>query len=114
MSVSEKSAICIVKCINHRSLLEIPADASGPGVGVLVAVEHDEEHVCVRVDEVLGQQQIVVKPFPSYLGKVRRLSGCSILGDGSVCLILDVERLLESTADARATAQGAELAAVQP
>jgi two-component system chemotaxis sensor kinase CheA len=78
--------------------------------GVLVAVEHDEQATCLLVDELLGQNQIVVKPMPRCLGRARRVSGCSILGDGSVCLILDIERLVEHAAGSQAPARGREIA----
>jgi two-component system chemotaxis sensor kinase CheA len=63
--------------------------------GVLVLVEHQETRVCLFVDEILGQQQTVIKGLSEYLGNARCVSGCTILGDGQVCLILDVGTLVE-------------------
>jgi two-component system chemotaxis sensor kinase CheA len=62
--------------------------------GVLIVLEHQENRVCLFADEILGQQQTVIKGLPDYLGQVRAASGCTILGDGEVCIILDVGHLV--------------------
>lgn len=61
--------------------------------GIIVMLEHDGEAFCVFADELIGQQQIVVKSLPEYirrLKKINGLSGCTLLGDGSISLILDI------------------------
>lgn len=58
--------------------------------GVLILVEHQGTGVCLFADEILGQQQTVIKGLSSYFGNAQYVSGCTILGDGEVCLILDV------------------------
>jgi two-component system chemotaxis sensor kinase CheA len=63
--------------------------------GMLVIVEVDKQIVCLLVDTLLGKQEIVVKPIPDYIKKVRGLSGCTQLGDGSIALILDAAGLIE-------------------
>jgi two-component system chemotaxis sensor kinase CheA len=62
--------------------------------GIMILVEHENRQVCVFVDHLVGGQEIVVKPIPSYIKKVRGLSGCTQLGDGSIALIVDVGGLL--------------------
>lgn len=57
--------------------------------GMMVIVEVDDRKVCLFVDRLVGKQEIVVKPIPSYVKKVKGLSGCTQLGDGSIALILD-------------------------
>ena len=52
-------------------------------------MEVDGQHVCLFVDQLVGKQEIVVKPIPSYVKKVKGLSGCTQLGDGSIALIID-------------------------
>jgi two-component system chemotaxis sensor kinase CheA len=47
------------------------------------------------VDRLIGKQEIVVKPIPDYVRKVKGLSGCTQLGDGSIALILDAAGLIE-------------------
>ena len=50
----------------------------------------------IPADEIVGNQQLVIKALPGHLKNVRALSGCSILGDGDVCLILDVGYILST------------------
>ena len=57
-------------------------------------LEHEGSQVCVLIDKLLQEQEIVVKPIPSYVRKVKGLSGCTQLGDGSIALILDIAGLL--------------------
>jgi two-component system chemotaxis sensor kinase CheA len=64
--------------------------------GIIIMVEQDEKTVCVFADELLGQQQVVVKALPHYIQsfkRIRGLAGCTLLGDGSISLILDVARM---------------------
>lgn len=62
---------------------------------MVVVIEIDGEIICVLVDKLIGKQEIVVKPIPDYIGKVKGLSGCTQLGDGSIALILDAAGLIE-------------------
>lgn len=66
--------------------------------GIFVWVETSEISYCLFVDELLGEQQVVIKPLPSYLNnfgiKDAGIVGCTTLGDGSISLILDVASLL--------------------
>ncbi len=63
--------------------------------GMMIIVEADGRSIAIFVDELIGKQEIVVKPIPSYIKKVKGLSGCTQLGDGSIALILDVAGLIE-------------------
>ena len=63
--------------------------------GMMVIMEVDGQHVCLFVDRLIGKQEIVVKPIPSYVKKVKGLSGCTQLGDGSIALILDGAGLVD-------------------
>ena len=62
--------------------------------GLIVVVEGDGRRVGLFVDELLGQQQVVIKSLEANYRKVDGLSGATILGDGSVALILDVPSLV--------------------
>ncbi|MGI6491241.1 MAG: chemotaxis protein CheA [Pelotomaculum sp.] len=64
--------------------------------GIMVVVENNDKKCCLFVDEIIGQQQIVIKGLSSYLGQVKSISGCAILGDGDVSLILDVDDLINA------------------
>ena len=63
--------------------------------GLLVIVEGDGQKIGLFVDELLSQQQIVIKSLESNYQKVQGISGATILGDGSVALILDVAGLIQ-------------------
>ena len=81
----------------HR-LFDEPTDITDLHDGIVIQIESGDKVACIFADELLGEQQVVVKPFPSYLNKyeVKKLglSGCTILGDGSISLILDTNNLL--------------------
>ncbi len=65
--------------------------------GIIIMVEQDNKTLCIFADELIGQQQVVVKALPEYIRnmkKVRGLAGCTLLGDGSISLILDVAGLI--------------------
>ena len=66
--------------------------------GILLLVEADNKSVCLFADKLIGEQQVVVKPFPKYLSryniKDEGLSGCTIMGDGSISLIVDTNTLI--------------------
>lgn len=61
--------------------------------GILIMVEDEDKEICLFADELLGQQQVVVKALPHYIKSMKKilgLAGCTLLGDGSISLILDV------------------------
>ena len=64
--------------------------------GMMVIVEAEKKNICLFVDRLVGKQEIVVKPIPDYIKKVKGLSGCTQLGDGSIALILDAAALMEA------------------
>ena len=63
--------------------------------GMMLILEVEDKKICIFVDRLIGEQEIVVKPIPSYIKKVKGLSGCTQLGDGSIALILDHGGLIE-------------------
>jgi two-component system chemotaxis sensor kinase CheA len=67
--------------------------------GILVMIEEGDMAICLFVDELVGQQQVVVKALPSYVKVAKKgsgLAGCTLLGDGSISLILDVGGLMDN------------------
>ena len=66
--------------------------------GIVLLIESENKGICLFADKLIGEQQVVVKPFPKYLSqydiKGQGLSGCTIMGDGSISLIIDVNRLI--------------------
>ena len=61
---------------------------------VLVVLESQSQKIAVAVDELLGQHQVVVKNLETNFRRVQGISGATILGDGKVSLILDVDGML--------------------
>ena len=69
--------------------------------GLLVVVEGEGQRIGILVDDLVGQQQVVIKSLEANYQKVEGVSGATILGDGSVSLILDIPGII------RLAAQGA-------
>lgn len=69
--------------------------------GILVVVDYQGNTFSIFVDALLGQQQTVIKGLPHYSNNVRGVSGCTILGNGDVSLILDPGTLAELAASKR-------------
>ncbi|ARN21624.1 chemotaxis protein CheW [Piscinibacter gummiphilus] len=65
--------------------------------GIMVVVEAEGGRVALLVDELLGQQQVVVKNLEANYRKVNDVSGATIMGDGRVALILDVGSLVRKS-----------------
>ena len=91
----------IVKVMDHyypivraKELYSLPGGVDAMEDGILLWLESGDISYCLLVDELIGEQQIVVKPLPAYVNnfdiKNYGIIGCSILGDGSISLILDV------------------------
>lgn len=66
--------------------------------GIVILVEAEGKCACIFADELIGEQQVVVKPFSALLNnfnvKQHGMAGCSILGDGSITIILDVSNII--------------------
>jgi two-component system, chemotaxis family, sensor kinase CheA len=71
-----------------------PRTPSTEARGIAVIVEADGNHCALIVDEVVGQQQVVVKSLEANFRKVPGLSAATVMGDGSVALILDVSHIV--------------------
>lgn len=64
--------------------------------GILIMLENDNKPICIFADELMGEQQVVVKTLPKYINRMKKingLAGCTLLGDGNISLILDVKGL---------------------
>ncbi|SIQ20675.1 two-component system, chemotaxis family, sensor kinase CheA [Alkalispirochaeta americana] len=69
---------------------------SHPELAHVVVVDSGFHRGGIVVDEIIGQNQVVIKPLKGLLGRVAEISSSTILGDGDISLILDIPRLLES------------------
>jgi two-component system, chemotaxis family, sensor kinase CheA len=82
--------------IKLGELFDIEADSNNIEDGLLVVVEADNKRVCVLVDDLLAQQQVVIKSLESNFKPVLGIAGATILGDGAVALIIDVRDLVRA------------------
>ena len=78
--------------------------------GLLVVVEGESGRCGLFVDDLLGQQQVVIKSLEANYGKVDGVSGATILGDGSVALILDIQGLMRLAREGRQETELREIA----
>ncbi|MDY6824928.1 MAG: chemotaxis protein CheA [Thermodesulfobacteriota bacterium] len=84
-----------VPVIRLHELHNIPADNTDLVGGLVVIVGTQEESAAIMIDELLGEQQAVIKGLSEYIGNVRGVSGCTIQGDGTISLILDTGGLIK-------------------
>ena len=98
----------VISCLNNfypiiraKELYQLQKGHDNIEDGILLWLESGECSYCLFVDDLLGEQQVVVKQLPSYVNSynIKRygITGCSILGDGSISIILDVANLYAST-----------------
>ncbi|MDL2354795.1 MAG: chemotaxis protein CheA [Pseudomonadota bacterium] len=80
-----------------HQMFEIVPRYTDPCEGIVVILEADGRKAALFVDDLVGQQQVVVKNLESNYRKVTGISGATILGDGGVSLILDVAALMRSS-----------------
>jgi len=62
--------------------------------GIVIMVEDQGKAKCIFADELIGEQQVVIKALPEYIKKVKAISGCSLLGDATISLILDISEIV--------------------
>ena len=83
--------------VRARELYQLRDGCTDIEDGVLIWVEAGDHSYCLFVDELLGQQQVVVKQLPAYVNsyniKSYGINGCTLRSDGSISIILDVASL---------------------
>ena len=80
--------------ISLGEVFDIAPRSADPTSGILVIVANEARKAALWVDELAGQQQVVVKNIETHYRKVTNVSGATILGDGSVALIVDIGAVL--------------------
>ncbi|MBF0118926.1 MAG: chemotaxis protein CheA [Desulfobacterales bacterium] len=85
----------ILPVLRLHEFHKIPSKYTNLNEGLLIIVENQNDAVCLFVDEILGDHQAVIKGLSNYLGDVAGVSGCTILGDGEVSLILDIGSIVK-------------------
>lgn len=87
---------CYSICRIHE-LFAVKTEITDLTKGIMLMIEQDDKCLCLFADELLGQHQVVVKALPSYMKNIRKvegLAGCTLLGDGSISLILNIGDLI--------------------
>ncbi len=85
----------LLPMVRLYKLLGIKPSTENPTEASLVVVEEDGVKGCLMVDELLGQQQVVIKSLGEGVGMIKGVSGAAIMGDGRVRLIFDIPGLLQ-------------------
>ncbi len=62
--------------------------------GLYVIVRGDQQRLAIVVDELIGQQQVLIRPLQGYLASIQGVTGCALLASGEVGLLLDISHLL--------------------
>lgn len=82
----------------HR-IYDIETEKTNFEDGIMVLIESGSKSACIFADALIGEQQVVVKPFPQYLSqfdiKQKGMAGCTILGDGNISLIIDANTIMD-------------------
>jgi two-component system chemotaxis sensor kinase CheA len=84
----------VVSLLRLNRLFRIQTDESGDYCFVVIVGTNDKR-VGLMVDSLIGEEDVVIKPLRDQFTNSPGIAGASILGDGSVCLIIDVSQLLE-------------------
>lgn len=84
-----------ISLIRLNELFGIEANFTNPWEALIVIVESDGERIGIMIDDLIGQQQIVIKSLDNLITTSRSISGASILGDGRVALIIDIHGMVE-------------------
>lgn len=83
----------VIPVADIRDRFGVPGNNDGPKHIPLVIIGSAEKRLALTVDELIGNQEIVIKSLGAYIGKVDGIAGATILGDGSVALILEISAL---------------------
>jgi two-component system chemotaxis sensor kinase CheA len=96
-----------VSLVNLAGVLELPSQSPGESPAqqvVLVLLRWGEKRIAFAVEEVLAEQEVLVKDLGRQLARVRNLAGATVLGTGRVVPILNVSDLMKSAVQLRAAA----------
>ena len=102
-----------IPIISLSSLFSTGDDGSADMAGkLLVIVEWADKRIGLRVDDLLAQQQVVIKSLETNYERVQGLSGATILGDGTVSLILDISGLMDMSSKALEKTNKSQLSSI--
>ncbi len=84
----------VIPLIRLDQVLDMEPAEEEPESLVVVIVKKGDKQAGLVIDNLIGQQEIVIKPFGKYIYIHRMFSGATILGDGGVALIIDANTLV--------------------
>lgn len=84
----------VIPLIRLNEILDVPSKKDPEDNLVVVVVKKGDKMAGLVVDELIGQQEIVIKSLGKYISKCKIISGATVLGDGEVALILDANALI--------------------
>lgn len=84
----------VIPLIRLRDVLDVPGEAEESDTIIVVIVRKGDKLAGLVVDSLIGQMEIVIKSLGKYININRMISGATILGDGSVALIIDANTLV--------------------
>ncbi|MDP1784455.1 MAG: chemotaxis protein CheA [Sulfuricurvum sp.] len=82
-----------IPVVRLSDVFELSTQRIEPWEGILVCVETEAGRIAIMVDELVGRQQVVIKPLGKSLAKLKEITGGAILGSGDIALILNVDEL---------------------
>ena len=84
----------VIPLVRLSDVLDVPKTGEEPTELTVVIVARGDKLAGLVVDNLIGQQEIVIKSIGKYINNSKMISGATILGDGEVALILDVNTLV--------------------
>ncbi len=85
----------VYNVVRLYEFFNVQSDITNIEDGIMIMLENGDQRICLFADELIGEQQVVVKTIPKYIKKIRGISGCTLLGNGDISLIIDVAGLFD-------------------
>ena len=85
----------VIPIIKFYDFFKIKTEKTNLMDGIMVVVQREDKKAALFIEEIIGNQQVVIKTLTESFGHTRGVSGCSILGNGDVSLIVDTGNLIE-------------------
>ncbi len=89
----------IIPIIKLHQFFDIETEKKKVSDGLIIIAHGRGKKIAILVDDIIGNRQLVIKPLPEYMAGMRAVSGCSIMGNGEVTLILDIGSLIREELD---------------
>jgi two-component system chemotaxis sensor kinase CheA len=77
-----------------RSLILTPAEKASDVRYLFVVAENNGRQIALSIDEVVGEQLVIVRPMKGYLSSIPNVTGCALLSNGEIGMVLDMARIV--------------------